>query len=187
MITEILGFVLKITSSLLGAALLGRAWMYTVRLHPFNPASKAIAQFTDWLVLPLGKILPKAKHVEWSCLMGAYLIALAFLVLTWLVGTGSLLPPALFVRLLITAIVVLGTWALDIIIWLTLIQAILSWLNPLAPIMPVLRTLSEPLLAPIRRIMPNFGGLDLSSLVLLIMAQIAMMVLNRISFSLFGV
>jgi len=35
--------------------------------------------------------------------------------------------------------------------------------------------------------MPNLGGLDLSPLVLIILAQVAMMVLNRISFSLFGV
>ena len=68
-----------------------------------------------------------------------------------------------------------------------MIQAILSWVNPLATIMPVLRTLTAPLLEPIRRIMPNLGGLDLSPLVLIILAQVAMMVLNRISFSLFGV
>ncbi|MEI6116178.1 MAG: YggT family protein [Burkholderiales bacterium] len=51
----------------------------------------------------------------------------------------------------------------------------------------MLKTLNEPLLAPIRRIMPNLGGLDLSPLALLILAQIALMVLNRVSFSLFGV
>jgi YggT family protein len=53
--------------------------------------------------------------------------------------------------------------------------------------MPVLRTLTAPLLEPIKRIMPNLGGIDLSALVLLILAQVAMMVLNRISFSLLGI
>ena len=76
---------------------------------------------------------------------------------------------------------------MNLIVWLTLIQAVLSWVNPLAAAMPMLRTLTEPLLAPIRRIMPNLGGLDLSPLALLILAQIAMMVLNRVSFALFGV
>ena len=47
--------------------------------------------------------------------------------------------------------------------------------------------LSIPLLEPIKRIMPNLRGLDLSALVLLILAQVAMMVLNRISFALLGV
>jgi YggT family protein len=72
------------------------------------------------------------------------------------------------------------------VIWLTLIQAILSWVNPLAPVMPVLRTLTDPMLEPIRRIMPNLGGVDLSPLVLLILAQVALMVLNRISYTLVG-
>ncbi len=68
-----------------------------------------------------------------------------------------------------------------------MIQAVLSWVNPLAPIMPVLRTLTEPILEPIRRILPNFSGFDFSPLVLLILAQIAMMMLSRINFTLFGI
>ena len=80
-----------------------------------------------------------------------------------------------------------GRWALNLIIWLTLIQAVLSWINPMATIMPVLRILTAPLLEPIRRIMPSLGGLDLSALVLLILAQIAIMVLNRITYQLFPV
>jgi YggT family protein len=84
-------------------------------------------------------------------------------------------------------LVTVARWAFNLIVWLTLIHAILSWINPLAPIMPVLRTLTAPLLEPIKRIMPNLGGLDLSPLVLLVLAQIALMILNRISFSLLGI
>jgi YggT family protein len=187
MILEILGFLLKIASTLLGAMLLARAWMFTVRLHPFNPASKAVAQFTDWLVLPLQKLIPKSKHIEWSCLLAALLVALSFLVLMWMLGTGSLMPPNMIGFVFATALVTMARWALNLVIWLTLIQAILSWVNPLAPIMPVLRTLSDPLLMPIRRILPQFGGFDLSSVALLVLAQIGEMVLNRISYTLLGV
>ena len=98
-----------------------------------------------------------------------------------------MLSPKQIPGLLGAALVTVARWALNLIVWLTLIQAVLSWINPLAPIMPVLRTLTAPLLEPIKRIMPNLGGLDLSALVLLVLAQIAMMVLNRISFSLLGV
>jgi YggT family protein len=48
-----------------------------------------------------------------------------------------------------------------------------------------LTTLTDQLLAPIRRITPKLGALDLAPLVLLVLAQIAMMVLGRISFTLF--
>jgi YggT family protein len=50
--------------------------------------------------------------------------------------------------------------------------------------MPVLQTLTAPLLDPIRRILPNLGGLDLSPLVLLVLAQLCMMVLQRFEYSL---
>jgi YggT family protein len=53
--------------------------------------------------------------------------------------------------------------------------------------MPLLQTLTAPMLDPIRRILPSLGGLDLSPLVLLIIAQVAMMFLQSMAFSRFGV
>ena len=50
----------------------------------------------------------------------------------------------------------------------------------------MLYTLTAPLLDPIRRMLPRMGGLDLSPLVLLVLAQIAMMVLNHLVFTTFG-
>jgi YggT family protein len=187
MLGEILRFLLEIVFSLLGAALLARAWIYAVKLHPFNPMSQAIHQATNWLVQPLRSIIPSGKGFDGASLAGAYLIAVIFLSLLWLTSMGSMLSPKLIPGLLGAALVTVARWALNLVVWLTLIQAVLSWINPLAPIMPVLRTLTAPLLEPIKRIMPNLGGIDLSALVLLILAQIAMMVLNRISFSLLGV
>ena len=187
MLGEILRFLLEIVFSLLGAALLARAWIYAVKLHPFNPMSQAIHQATNWLVQPLRSIIPSGKDFDGASLVGAYLIAVIFLSLLWLTSMGSMLSPKLIPGLLGAALVTVARWALNLVVWLTLIQAVLSWINPLAPIMPVLRTLTAPLLEPIKRIMPNLGGIDLSALVLLILAQIAMMVLNRISFSLLGI
>ena len=88
---------------------------------------------------------------------------------------------------LIASVLTVLKWAFNLVLWLTLIQVILSWVNPMAPIMPVLQTLTAPLLDPIRRVLPNLGGIDFSPLVLLILAQIIMMVLESLAFSLFGV
>ena len=46
---------------------------------------------------------------------------------------------------------------------------IVSWIQlpPHHPIVSILRAVTEPLLAPIRRVLPDMGGLDLSPLVLL--------------------
>ena len=68
---------------------------------------------------------------------------------------------------------------LDLYVWLLIASAILSWLvafnvvntrNPLvAGIAEFLYRITEPLLAPIRRILPNFGGLDISPIVLILL------------------
>jgi YggT family protein len=148
--------------------------------------SQAIHQATNWLVEPLRKVVPtKGGLFDWASLLGALLAAMAYLLLMWLVSTSSMLPAKLLPGLMGASVVTLGRWALNLIVWMTLIQMVLSWVNPMATIMPVLTTLTDPLLAPIRRITPKLGALDLAPLVLLVLAQIAMMVLSRISFTLF--
>ena len=185
MIGEILRFLLDIVFNLVGAVLLARAWIHAAKLHPFNPMSQAIYQATNWLVQPLRKIVPTPGGLmDWASLLGALLTAAAYLLLMWLVSTASMLPAKLLPGLVGASVVTLGRWALNLIVWMTLIQAVLSWINPMATIMPVLTTLTDPLLAPIRRITPKFGALDLAPLVLVVLAQVAMMVLSRISFSL---
>ena len=185
MIGEILRFLLDIGFTLIGAVLLARAWLHAVKLHPFNPFSQAVYQATNWLVGPLRRIVPTGGGTDWASLLGALLIAIIYLVLLWLVSTVSMLPVKLIPGVVGAGVATVARWALNLIIWLTLIQAVLSWINPMATIMPVLRILTGPLLEPIRRIMPRLGGFDLSPLVLLILAQVAIMVLDRITFQLF--
>jgi len=68
---------------------------------------------------------------------------------------------------------------LDLYVWLLIASAILSWLvafnvvntrNPLvAGIAEFLYRITEPLLAPIRTILPNLGGLDISPIILILL------------------
>jgi YggT family protein len=56
--------------------------------------------------------------------------------------------------------------------------AIISWVQPGSPMYGLLGRLTEPLLAPLRRVIPQIGGVDLSALVLLLLLQIGLMVLG---------
>lgn len=187
MVSEILQFLIEIGFTILGIAFLARGWLYAIRFHPFNPFSQLIFRVTEWLCKPLRTILPSTRSIDFASFIGAYLSAFVYLIVMWTVSTLTLPPLFLVLPALGAAVFTALRWMLNLVIWLTLIQAILSWVNPMAPIMPVLRTLIAPLLEPIRRILPNLGGLDFSPLVLLILAQIVMMSLNRISYSIFGV
>ncbi|VFR29385.1 Integral membrane protein YggT, involved in response to extracytoplasmic stress (osmotic shock) [plant metagenome] len=187
MFGDIIRFLLEIAFTLLGAALLARAWFIAVRMHPFHPVVQSINQATNWLVMPLRKILPNTGRIDWACLLAAWLVALVYLVLSWLVSTGSMVPVQLLPAALGAALLTVARWSLNLVLWLTLLQVVLSWVNPAAPMMGLLRTLTAPLLDPLRRILPNMGGIDLSPLALLIIAQVLMMVLARISYGIFGV
>jgi YggT family protein len=71
---------------------------------------------------------------------------------------------------------------LDIYIWLLVAAAVLSWLiafnvvntrnQVVSAIGEFLYRITEPLLAPIRRMLPNFGGLDISPIVLILIIML---------------
>jgi YggT family protein len=62
------------------------------------------------------------------------------------------------------------------IIGLTLVRAVLSWVNSNNPLMPVVYELSEPFLRPLRRIIPMVAQIDLTPLALFILCQLILMV-----------
>jgi YggT family protein len=71
-------------------------------------------------------------------------------------------------------------WILYGFMALLVVEAIFSWVNPHAPLAPFVRALNEPLLSPLRRVVPLVGNLDLSLLVALILLQIAQLVLGML-------
>lgn len=182
---QIIDFLANILFTLLGIALILRAWAFAIRLHPFNPISKAVIQATNWLVMPIKRFIPTSNKIDWPSIFACWLVAFVYLLLMWMLFVKSL--PALqhLPFALIAGFITMAKWAFNVLLWAVLIQAILSWINPTAPIMPVLRALTDPMLNPIRRIMPNLGGLDLSPLILLIIAQVAIMALEQISRNIF--
>jgi len=58
-----------------------------------------------------------------------------------------------------------------------IVAALLSWVAPYSPLTPLFDALTRPLLAPVRRILPPLGGIDLSPLVVLLLLQVALIVL----------
>jgi len=79
-------------------------------------------------------------------------------------------------------------YLLSILFWIIIIQVVMSWLfvfnvlntssQGVRAFANALERLMAPLYRPIRKVLPDFGGLDFSPLVLLILIQIADMLLN---------
>jgi YggT family protein len=105
------------------------------------------------------------------------LIVLAKLLLLGLL-LGSI-PPIL--SLLIGSVLELIALVLSILVVLIIVNVVLSWVGRGSPTQYMLSEILNPLLAPIKRILPSMGPLDLSPLILLVAIQIAQIVLSNIA------
>jgi len=180
MFGDIARFLLNTLFTLFGAALLLRAWMQVVRMPPYNPVSNAVMQATNWIVLPLRKILPAGK-IDWASILAAFIASLVYVVL--MVVLAGVDPMLMVPMLLLVAVLTVIKWALNLIIWMTILMALLSWLNPQSPAMPLLYQITAPFLDPLRRILPRLGGIDLSPILLFVIVQVLLMVVTRVAVS----
>src|SRR5690606_41150420 len=126
MFSDVLYFVLNILFSLFGIALILRAWMYAIRLHPFNPYTQAILRGTNWLVTPVRNVIKPSNRVDWPSLVACWLTALVFLLLTWVVLTGQLPSIVGLTRSLIAAVIKTSKWATTVVLAVKLLQDILT-------------------------------------------------------------
>jgi YggT family protein len=132
---------------------------------------------TNWLVMPLRKLIPSIGRIDSACLVGAYLIVLAKVFLIGLL-LGAM-PP--IISLLIGSVLELIGLVLSILVILIIANVVLSWVSRGSPTQYMLSEILNPLLAPIKRILPSMGPLDLSPLILLVVIQIAQIVLSSIA------
>lgn len=171
----ILQLIVDAVAGVLGGVLLLRFWMQVIRVRP--PAS--VGQFTftlsDWLVRPLRRIVPGMGGYDWASLIGAFLVVLVASSLMLLYGASGQ-------SVVIYALLRFLNWIIYGFMGLLIIEVIFSWVNPYAPLAPFVRALNEPLLRPIRRVMPAIGGIDFSVLVALILLQIIQYLLRQAIF-----
>ena len=170
---QMVSLVLDVVAGLLAGTCLLRVLMQRQRISFHQPVGRFVFALSDWLVLPLRKVVPSWSAWDLSSLAGAWLIKLAQVSLLWLLSGGAapwlLLP--WFSLLSLAQLVVSALSAL------VLVYAVMSWLSPHAPMYDLVSRLAEPILRPFRRLLPLIGGIDLSPLVLLLALQMLGMLL----------
>ena len=187
MLIRILDFLLETAFFVLIAAALLRAWMNWLRVSMFAQPGSFVMALTDWLVKPLRRTLPQRllkARVDWASVIAAALMALSYALLGWVLFSvltgvpeaGLNFASAIFLP--VFALKMLIRVALQTLFMLVLGYAVLSWVQPGSMVYGLLARLTEPLLAPFRRVIPTVGGVDLSALVLMLVLQIGLMILG---------
>jgi YggT family protein len=182
---RIVFFLLETLFFFLVAAALLRAWMNQLRIHMSAQPGRFVIALTDWLVIPVRRILPRSlaqSRVDWGSLIAALLLALLYGVVWLLLASGvsdrSFSIDASLLTVLQMALRLLVRTLLQGLMVLLLGYAILSWVQPHSPVMGTLERLCGPILRPVRRVIPLIGGVDLSVLVLIILLQVGLMLLG---------
>ncbi|MEW8014486.1 MAG: YggT family protein [Candidatus Sedimenticola endophacoides] len=158
-LTNPLVFLVQVLCGAYALIVMLRFLLQLVRADFHNPVSQFVVRLTTPLLRPMRRVIPAAGRIDTSSLLLAWLVSAIELLLIMLILGRGMQPLAA----LLGALPLLTQLAIHIFLFSILIQVILSWVgggyNPAAS---VIHSLTEPLLAPARRLLPPIGGLDLS-------------------------
>jgi YggT family protein len=163
-VTAPLVFLLQVVCEFALLAVLLRFLLQLLRASFFNPLSQFVVRITEPALRPVRRVVPSTRRLDFASVLAAWTIQVLELVLVlWIQGSGgAFLLPALL------AIPQVLTLTVNIFLFALVLAAILSWIPvPPSPMTALLHSFTDPLLAPVRRRLPPFSGVDLSPLVVI--------------------
>ena len=147
-----------------------RVILQAVRADFYNPVSQLIWKLTRQPTDALRRVIPPYRNFNIAAALMLLVLAIAYIY----VAVGLLNFRISFLDALVQAILKLLVLAVNLYTFTVFIQAILSWLGPGVnnPASNILWSMNEPLLRPVRRIIPPLSGLDLSPLIVILVLQV---------------
>ncbi|CRL50043.1 MULTISPECIES: YggT family protein [Pseudomonas] len=163
-------FIIKTLGSLYLLIVLMRFILQLVRANFYNPLCQFIVKATQPLLKPLRRVIPSMFGLDMSSLVLALIIQM-LLIAVILALKGFMVDWLLLVP---WALIALFSLFLNILFYAMIISVILSWVAPGShnPGAELVAQITEPVLAPFRRIIPNLGGLDISPIFAFIVIQL---------------
>lgn len=170
--------VALIFSTLAGIYLLAvllRFLLQVAKADFYNPVSQAVVKITDPMVRVFRTFIPGYKGIDFSSLVLAFLVEAAAICALILIYGGSI-PGAGYV--ITWAFVGVVMFIISIYYYAILASIIMSFvmmfsgnMNP-HPLLRLVWQLTEPIMAPVRKVIPPMGGLDFSPIFIFIAIQI---------------
>jgi len=163
-------FLLQTVGGLYIAILLLRLLFQLIRADFYNPVSQAIVRLTSPLVQPLRRVIPAVGRIDSASLLLAFGFQCALIaVIAAVLQEEPGIP-----MLLLWSMLSLIHLVLDIYQFSLFFIVVLSWVAPYSrhPVALLAYQLTEPLLKPVRHLLPPLGGLDFSVMVVLMLIYI---------------
>jgi YggT family protein len=134
----------------------------------YNPISMALRRVTNVVVLPLSRLLPSGNRFSPGALLALILIQMVFIVLMF--GLVGQLDAFNVLQALIWSALGAAGLLVSVIFYSVIAMIVVSFLAPQSshPAVEFVWELTEPVMAPLRQVLPPMGGLDFSPIILFI-------------------
>ncbi len=152
---------------------LTRFVLQLARADFYNPISQFVLKATNPLLKPLRRIIPGYGGLDVASLVLVVLLIILKALVILGIKVGGF-PSGIGGQLVLYALRELANVLLDYIFWAVLIRVILSWVapDPYNPVVRIIVQITEPIMAPVRKLLPPMGGFDLSPLFVLLGIQL---------------
>lgn len=158
-------------------AVMLRFLLQWVKADFYNPVCQMLIKVTNLPLKPLRRIIPGFFGLDFAAIVLMFILQLVALALIALIISFPITPYIILIAIGKLLILVLNLYFFAI-----LIRAIASWFNsnPYHPLIMLLNQLTEPVLRPARRLLPNIAGFDFSPIVLLIVLQVLVIFIRNL-------
>lgn len=148
-----------------------RFLLQLVRADFYNPISQFIVKATNPILVPLRRIIPSVGSLDIASLLLLYAAEVLLIAAIFWVSGSSFIP---WTSLFIWAPIAIFSLILNLYFWGLILVVIASWIAPNSynPALILVNQLIEPMMRPVRRILPNMGGLDFSPLAAFLIIQL---------------
>lgn len=149
-----------------------RFLLQLARADFYNPISQGIVKITNPLLLPLRKVIPGLFGLDMASLVLALLVGLVMILACGLLAGYGLFNP---LSALLWSLIGCVATVIAVVFVGMLISIVFSWIAPQSghPALMLLRQLLEPFCAPIRRLIPPLGVIDISPIFVFILLTVA--------------
>lgn len=175
-----MNLILQVLVSIVAGACLLRCYLQWLAFNLGAGQSRTIGAYilplTNWIVIPLRRIIPSIGRFDVASFLAAYLLVAGKTAILLLLSGAALSN----MSWLLLALIDFADLILSGLVGLVLASVILSWISAGSQSQYLVSLLVDPLLAPIRKAMPSFGALDLSPLALLLILQVIQIVVGNL-------
>ena len=182
MLAQIASLVVDFVGGFFVLMFLLRFYFQALRVPFRNQAGEFVIATTNWAVKPARRVIPSVLGLDLASLACAWVLQAALLALLLAIGGRDLssAPGVAIGVLLALALVDLVQLSIKILLFILILQAALSWVNPHNPMQFVLDAVTRPLLRPLRRVVPPIANVDLSPLVLILVLLVLLVPLDNL-------